>query len=272
MSQQQQQQPSRQRPLRRARAKPVTTIPGTRLPSHEQTQSSQANRQVEKTLVVELNKYVNVIRKELDAQPSLQWTQLRAQIIPRLRDSVFQTMRSAVSQSYEIGAEYVTSRVGLSAASFLTHSDIDNIKNLTIEFTNKFFGRVQLSLTNTIRNEFYKQQPADSTLNPNFITTSVAVSATSKAMAEGSRLKAKSILQTNKSDNVSLLQGATAKKTKKKKKTVELLPAIDPLSEEDLLITNVGVGFAGGISLATLAASQLQEAAVGLGNSRESML
>ena len=173
-------------------------------------------------------------------------------------------MRAAVSKSYEIGSEYVTSRVGLSAASFLTHGDIDNIKNLSIEFTNKFFGRVQLSLDNTIRSEFYKQQPADSTLNPNFITTSVAISATSKAMAEGSRLKAKSILQTNKSDNVSLLQAATAttptkKKAQKKKKQVELLPAIDPLSEEDLLITNVGLGFAGGISLATLAASALQE-------------
>jgi hypothetical protein len=256
-----QQQPSL---LRRARAKPVKTIAAGRLPSHEQTQASKQNREIEQSLVGELNKYLNLIRSELDKSETLHWTQLRGVLIPRLRDSVIQTMRAHIGQSYELGAKYVTSRVGLSKAGFATHADIDNVKALSQEYTDKFFGRIELALNNTLRRSFYKNEPPDSRLNPNYIATSIAISASSKALAEGTRFKAKSILNTNKA-NPDILSAATNKKAKKKKKKrdIELLPAIDPLSVEDELAAEVGLGlglgFVGGISLATLAASQLQE-------------
>jgi hypothetical protein len=273
MSSNTQQQPSL---LRRARAKPVKTIAASRLPSHEQTQASKQNREIEQSLVGELNKYLNLIRSELDKSETLHWTQLRGVLIPRLRDSVIQTMRAHIGQSYELGAKYVTSRVGLSKAGFATHADIDNVKALSQEYTDKFFGRIELALNNTLRRSFYKNEPPDSRLNPNYIATSIAVSASSKALAEGTRFKAKSILNTNNTNNNNnpdnILSAAAAaaaatnkqaNKKKKKKRDIELLPAIDPLSVEDELAAEVGLGlglgFAGGISLATLAASQLQE-------------
>lgn len=250
--------------LRRARAKPVKTIAAGRLPSHEQTQASQQNRETEQSLVGELNKYLNLIRSELDKSETLHWTQLRGVLIPRLRDSVFQTMRAHIGQSYNLGADYVTSRVGLSKAGFVTHADIDNVKALSQEYTDKFFGRIELALNNTLRRSFYKNEPPDSRLNPNYIATSIAVSASSKALAEGTRSKAKSILNANKA-NPDILSAATAatkkSKKKKKRKDIELLPAIDPLSVDDELAieAGLGLGFAGGISLATLAASALQQ-------------
>lgn len=247
---------SQQQPFRRARA-----IRRDLVPSHQQTAASQENRAIERSLLTDLNTYVNLIRTELDKSPSMQWTQLRATIIPRLRDSVMQTMRGHIEQSYNLGAQYITQRVGLQGASFLTHADIDNIKNLSQDFTDKFFARVQISLNNTLNKTFATQQPADSAINPNFITTSIAISATSKALAEGTRMKAKSILQTNVNNAQAILSAAVAakKKSKKKKKPVPVaVPVLDDLTLEDEFV-GLGLGFAGGISLASLAADQLTQ-------------
>lgn len=248
---------SQQQPLRKARA-----IRRDLVPSHLQTQASQENRAIERSLLTDLNQYVNLIRAELDKNPSFQWTSLRSLIIPRLHDSVAQTMRGHIEQSYNLGAQYITNKVGLQGASFLTHSDIDNIKGLTQEYTDKFFARVQLSLNNTLNKTFAKREP-DSPINPNFITTSIAISASSKAIAEGTRMKAKSILLTNQNAQQAILSAATKKgKQKKKKKPVPaVVPLIDTIEDEDLfpitIGTGLGLGLAGGISLASLAAEQL---------------
>lgn len=190
------------------------------LPIHNNTSVSRTNREVEKDLLVQLDRYVNVIRRELEKSPNARWTQLRAILIPRLHDSVNQTIRSSLEQSYQLGAQYVTNKVGLQSASFLTHNDIDHIKRLSDEFTGKFFARVQMSLDSTIRKEFYQQEAPDSPINPNFITTSVAVSATSKALAEGSRQKARSLIVSNGLLNLN----------------PPVLSAADPLDEEEFVI------------------------------------
>lgn len=239
--------------LRKARA-----IRRDLVPSHLQTEASQDNRKIEQSLLTDLNQYVNLIRTELDKTPSMQWTHLRSTIIPRLRDSVSQTIRGHIEQSYSLGTQYITSRVGLQGASFLTHADIDTIKSLTQEFTDKFFGRVQLSLNNTLNKTFPFREPPDSPVNPNFITTSIAISAASKAISEGTRMKAKSLLQTNQ-DAQAILSAATKKGKKKKKPVPVAPPLIDELEDEDLFPIGLGfgLGFAGGISLASLAADQL---------------
>ena len=247
---------SQQQPLRRARA-----IRRDLVPSHPQTQTSQDNRKIERSLLTDLNQYVNLIRTEIDKTPSLQWSHLRAIIIPRLRESVQQTMRGHIEQSYLLGTQYITSRVGLQGASFLTHSDIDNIKSLTQEYTDRFFGRVQLSLNNTINKTFALHEPPDSAINPNFISTSIAISASSKALSEGARLKAKSILLTNQNAEAAVLSAsAEAKKKKRKTPTAKVQPEIiddEDFLEDALLGVPIGLGIAGGISLASLAADQL---------------
>lgn len=213
---------------------------------------------MEKSLVRELNRFVNAIRSELDKSPNLQWTRLRAQIIPRLYDSVFQVMRSHISQSYELGANYITDRVGLSNASFLTHSDIDNIKALALEFTNKFFGRIQLSLDATLRKSFASpQQAPDSSINPNFISTSVAISASSKALAEGTRLKTKSLINANNTK-----QGVLSAATKDDDDEDEAAAMfLDEGEMIDDLMLGVAGGFAGALALsfASMAGQQLEE-------------
>ena len=244
--------------FRKARARPVNRLPASMLPSHEQTQASRDNLKVEKSLMRELNRFVNAIRGELDKSPDLQWTRLRAQIIPRLYDSVFQVMRSHISQSYELGANYITDRVGLANASFLTHSDIDNIKALALEFTNKFFGRIQLSLDATIRKSFASpQQAPDSSINPNFISTSVAISASSKALAEGTRLKTKSLINANNTK-----QGVLSAATKDDDDEDEAAAMfLDEGEMIDDLMLGVAGGFAGALALsfASMAGQQLEE-------------
>jgi hypothetical protein len=193
------------------------------LPIHNNTAVSRKNREIEKQLLAQLDRYVNVIRRELEKSPQARWTQLRAILIPRLHDSVNQTIRSSLEQSYRLGAQYVADKAGLQSAFFMTHNDIDYVKKLSDEFTDKFFARVQMSLDSTIRKEFYQQEAPDSPINPNFITTSVAVSATTKALAEGSRQKARSLIVNNGLKlNPPILAAAAA--------------AADPLDEEEFVI------------------------------------
>lgn len=168
--------------------------------THEQTAASKENAAIQSALVKELNTYVNMIRRQLDRHPNVQWTYLRGNIEPKLRPIVEQTIRASVTKSYQLGAEYVTERAGLAGASFLTHSDIDQIKALSGEFTDKFFGRVQISLDATLKRSRAEER-ADSPFNPNYIVTSVAVSATSKALATGSKEKATALLHIRRTNN-----------------------------------------------------------------------
>lgn len=231
---QQQRQTQRQVRNRQKRAQP--------LPIHSNTAISQENRQIEQALIEELNKYVNLIRRELEVKyPLYKWTQLRAFIIPRLRDSVEQTIRGSLTKSYTLGAEYVTGQVGLGAASFLTHADIDSIKGLAVEYTNKFFGRVQMSLDSTIRKEFAAREPADSLLNPNFIVTSVATSATTKALADGSKYKARALIYNN-----------TLSKSRDKRVIVQAQ------AEEEEGIAFDDLFFSSGATIESLAAEELE--------------
>lgn len=277
----QQQPQEKARPIRRLAR---SAIPGS---GHENTAASKANAKVEKSLMSDLNQYVNLIRSELDKTQTFQWSDLHSRIMPTLKPSVMQTMRGHLSQSYELGAQYVTDKTGLGAgAFFLTHSDIDNIKTLAETYTDKFFGRVVLSLNSTIRKsvvtttrggrsrKLVPQPPADSTINPNYIVNSLAISATTTALAEGTRNKARSLLLNTRTGSQAVLSAAAETEEEKKKRKrraaaallerEEAAQQLDPdlLFEDDMqdeIITGTFLGVAAGISLALLAGAQLQE-------------
>lgn len=166
-------------------------------PPHTNTSISQQNKEVEADLQAQLNKYAIVIRLGIENAPSnAKWTHLRGIIEPRLRDSVNQTIRASLSRSYELGAAYVTNKVGLQHATFTTHNDLDNIKSLSDEFTRKFFGRVQDALDTAIRKN--ENEDAHTAISTNYIVTPIAISATTKALAEGSKQKAKALIVNNR--------------------------------------------------------------------------
>ena len=165
-------------------------------PPHTNTSISQQNKEVEADLQAQLNKYAMVIRLGLENAPNnAKWTHLRGIIEPRLHDSVSQTIRASLTKSYELGAAYVTNKVGLQHATFTTHNDIDNIKSLSDEFTRKFFARVQFALDSAIRKNEAETNTAIST---SYIVTPIAISSTTKALAEGSKQKAKALIMNNR--------------------------------------------------------------------------
>lgn len=169
-------------------------------PIHNNTSASRSNKEIEQELQRQLNKYAIVIRLGVENAPNhAKWTHLRGIIEPRLKDSVNQTIRASLTKSYELGASYVTDKVGLKNATFTTHNDIDNIKILSDEFTGKFFTRARMALDLALRRDQGQQeQTNNSAISTNFITSAIAISATTKALAEGSKQKAKALIVNNR--------------------------------------------------------------------------
>lgn len=225
--------------------------------THEQTEISRQNRDIESNLVEKLNGYLNLIRTVLD-QSRAKWTDLRVVLEPRFRPIVEHTIREAATLSYQLGSAYTADKAGL--PFFLTTTDIQNIKQLTTEFTNKFFGRILLSIENTNIGRYSISETVipESNLNPNYIATSVAIGVTSKSLALGSTLKAKSIVTSGRAGGI--LQGAAKKRRKKTAAEIalaELQAEIDAAIEEgdtDLLgiITNLGGSALIGIGISEL--------------------
>lgn len=228
------------------------------LVTHEQTDISKQNRDIESNLVEKLNGYLNLLRSVLDNSRA-KWMDFRVVLEPRFRPIVEQTIREAATLSYQLGSAYVADKAGL--PFFLTTTDIQNIKQLTTEFTNKFFGRIQLSIDNTNYAQYSITETAlpESNLNPNYIATSVAIGVTSKSLALGSTLKAKSIVSNGRIGGI--LQAAAPKKRRKKTAAEialeEVQAEIDAAIEEgdtDLLgiITNLGGSALIGIGISEL--------------------
>lgn len=200
--------------------------------THEQTGISQQNRDIESNLVETLNGYLNLIRSVLDNSRT-KWTDFRVVLEPRFRPIVEQSIREASTLSYQLGSSYVANKAGL--PFFLTVTDIENIKQLTTEFTNKFFGRIELAINSTrgdLRIPF--MEPADSRINPNYIATSIAIGVTSKSLALGSTLKAQSLVTNGRAGRMplssSVMQAATDKKKKRKKTATEI--ALEEIQDE----------------------------------------
>jgi hypothetical protein len=232
--------------------------------THEQTDISRQNRDIESNLVEKLNGYLNLLRSVLDNSRA-KWMDFRVILEPRFRPIVEQTIREAATLSYQLGSAYTADKAGL--PFFLTTTDIQNIKQLTDEFTNKFFGRIQLSIDNTNYAQYSITETAipESNLNPNYIATSVAIGVTSKSLALGSTLKAKSIVSNGRAGRMGLLQAADPKKRRKNKNKksaaeialAEIQAEIDAAIEEgepDLMsiITNLGGSALIGIGISEL--------------------
>jgi hypothetical protein len=194
--------------------------------SHERTQISQQNKDIEDALVDSLNGYLNVIRLILD-ESRAPWSDLRIVLEPKFRPIISQSIREAATLSYQLGSSYAADKSGL--PFFLTTQDIANIKALTDEYTGKFFGRIQLALrpNMSIDPRVPRTEPANSSLNPNYIATSIAIGVTSRSLALGSILKAKALA----SDGLrgSILQAA---KKKPKRKLSATEQALQDLQDE----------------------------------------
>jgi hypothetical protein len=194
-------------------------MPNNALVTHERTAISQQNQEIETNLVDQLNGYLNIIRGVLDKSHT-KWTDFKAVLQPKFYSIVQQSIREAATLSYQLGAAYTADKVGL--PSFLTTTDIANIKALTNEFTNRFFGRIQLAIDSTLDRQFLRE-PADSNINPNYIATSIAIAVCTKSLARGSLLKARSIVTQGKAG---IMQAAAPTKKKKKKAVDEATQTI----------------------------------------------
>lgn len=196
--------------------------------THENTAISQENRAIEEALVEKLNTYLNIIRTVLDNSKA-KWMDFRVILEPKFRPIVEQSIREAATLSYQLGASYTAEKAGL--PFFLTSTDIENIKQLTQEFTDKFFGRIQLAIDSTVDRRTPIIEPANSNINPNYIATATAIGVTSKSLALGSTLKAKAIVTNGQVS--SILQAAAAPAKKRRKRSAAEIAAQEIQDELD---------------------------------------
>lgn len=196
--------------------------------THENTAISQENRAIEEALVEKLNTYLNIIRTVLDNSKA-KWMDFRVILEPKFRPIVEQSIREAATLSYQLGSAYTAEKAGL--PFFLTSTDIENIKQVTQDFTNRFFGRIQLAIDSTLDRRTPIMEPANSNINPNYIATATAIGITSKSLALGSTLKAKAIVTNGQVS--SILQAAAAPAKKRRKRSAAEIAAQEIQDELD---------------------------------------
>ena len=141
----------------------------------------------------DLNKVVNAIRQELPDYRLGKQAELEARIKPKLRTAISAIFRKHITDSYAQGISYVTSLPGFSGIQgFLTSSDLEIIKGLADSYSTRFWGRLNLSLGNTINSE-HLNKPEAELLNPNYIVNALAIGATNEALNQATLRKAQAL-------------------------------------------------------------------------------
>jgi hypothetical protein len=154
------------------------------LPSHANTKISQANRDIEETLMKDLNKIVDLIRKQVGKIENIQQVNdFYRRIKPIVNPEVYDLLREAATKSYMLGIEYTTKQI-LKKPGYITVSDVEHIMILTENLTNRFWGRVQVALFGVSQqmHNLNKQELPTSKLSPNFIVNAIAIDLTSTAL------------------------------------------------------------------------------------------
>lgn len=175
----------------RVRTRPFVT--------HDEIPSSKANRLVEAELTTQLNDIVNKIKDQLN--PVYAWTELQSIYKPKYQDLVADTIRQATTKSYLLGAEFASTSISTNPRIpiFLTESDAARIKEIAIDGSERFWGRMMKSTSRGADKVFFNiqrnQTPPDSFLNPNYIVNTIAIDITNIALNIATITKRRDLIQ-----------------------------------------------------------------------------
>ena len=144
----------------------------------------------------DLNRIVNRIRRhEIPGYRTNKVTEMTLSVQPRLTSIVSSILRKHIQSSYVLGISYVGSLPSFQNVSgYVTHRDLDMVKELTQQYLTRFWGRLAhaLSKENTVSTEFLNQSEA-LLLNPNYIVNSLAIGATNEALNVATVAKARAL-------------------------------------------------------------------------------
>jgi hypothetical protein len=107
---------------------------------HDYTPTSRKNRKIELELSRRLDEVVNLIKREYAAGRFT--TSGYAKSVLELE--VYEILRSRIQQSYQLAIDYVTDLLG--RENYFSRHDIDIISELTSDYSNRFWGRVETLL------------------------------------------------------------------------------------------------------------------------------
>lgn len=156
---------------------------------HSNTKVSRDNRTVENQLLKELQSFTKSILSQTKNKSEARWTFIFGVLKPILDSLVYDSIRQAVSRSYTLGAEYAVKTINRRKPFFLTDADIQHIKTITNEYATAYWGRLETSFNSKVI-----QDDPDQILNPAYVDLPIAVSTATRALAEGTRVKAETLL------------------------------------------------------------------------------
>jgi hypothetical protein len=146
---------------------------------HDHTLISRKNRKIEFELTRRLDEIVSLVRREYEAgriiSPGYAKSILEAE--------VYDIFKSRIQQSYQLGIDYVTEL--FSKENYITREDVDIIDRLTLEYSNRFWGRIEVYLGSI--------SDPNSEITNNFVVTSLAIDLTTRTLSTATISKTRQI-------------------------------------------------------------------------------
>lgn len=137
---------------------------------HDYTPTSRKNRKIEFELARRLDEVVNLIKREYTAGRFT--TSGFARSVLDLE--VYEILRSRIQQSYQLGIDYVTELLG--RENYFSRHDIDIITELTSDYNNRFWGRMETLLMDS-------SPGIQRQITNNFVITSIASDITTRTLS-----------------------------------------------------------------------------------------
>lgn len=164
---------------------------------HSNTKTSRDNKIIENNLLRNLQSVTKSIHDKTRDQNVARWTYIFGILKPALENLVHSYIRSAVTNSYILGAQYSVRAIDKRLPFYLTDKDLSKMKEVSKEYTDKYWNRIQTSFNSKVI-----QENPDSILNPKYVDEPIAISTATRALAEGTRVKAESLLLANRGGRV----------------------------------------------------------------------
>lgn len=163
--------------------------PNPLIPSHIHTAVSRTNREVEQALQKRLSAVTKGILVQTKKQKDARWTYIFGYLKPALDSIVHDSIRSAVNDSYTLGANYAVKAIDKRKPFYLTEHDIEIITNITDKYVTSYWNRIETSFNSKVI-----QDNPNEILHPAYVDQPVAISTATEALALGTSTKAEALL------------------------------------------------------------------------------
>lgn len=173
------------------------TVPGKTKLAHDTTVESKANHENEKRLTVELNDFVNMLKRRFFQNDILDLYQIRNSLVSSQNtlenEFTYDIIYPHVQKGYELGSQYINRLLGKNP--ILLDQDTNLIEQMARFYNQVFWNRIQDVIDHNYLN-FFSIDNSVTPLSNNYVITSLATAICWKPLSVGTVVKQRMMIKT----------------------------------------------------------------------------